>query len=101
MLPVSNVSNCGGATAAHPTGNHWPAGRESSHWLIWRLARPIHDDGDTCQTDGAAEYIERIGRRPVHDPPPDNREHHKPASIGGIDAAEVRGLIGRHDTVKE
>ena len=64
------------------------------------LSRPIHHHRHSHQADHRADDIESIRLHVIDEPPPQNRQDDEPAAIGGIDPAEVRRLVGRHDAVQ-
>src|SRR5690242_2466286 len=64
-------------------------------------AGPEHDDADPGETDDRSHDVGRVGRDAVHDPAPREREDDEDAAVRGVDAAEVRRLVRRHDAVQD
>jgi len=65
-----------------------------------RPRTPQHD-GNSRQANHRSDPVVEIGRFPVHEPSPEDRQNNKDPAVGGIYSAKVReALQGGNDPVQ-
>jgi hypothetical protein len=97
VRPVPYVRASNEGSLGPRVARAWGTARPAFFVFPVYLPRPIHHHRHTHQAHRRSDDIESIRLHMIDQPAPEDRENDEPAAVRGIELAEVRRLIGRHD----